>query len=202
MRKLLIILGTILVLLFLSLGITNIINTNNRLHLREVQLKSINSNLVELESKYNVLNKDLDKANADKTTSAATIKQLNDEKALLEQKKAELESQLQARIDAKNKLALASQSVINTATNTSYANAASGDSAKMFIYARESGNNPGAINASSGACGLGQALPCSKLPCSLSDYVCQDNWFTNNYMIPRYGSWDNAKAFWLSHSWW
>lgn len=74
-------------------------------------------------------------------------------------------------------------------------------SAKMFIYMRESGNNPGAINKSSGACGLGQALPCSKMPCSLSDYACQDNFFTG-YMQNRYGTWENAKAFWLSHHWW
>lgn len=74
-------------------------------------------------------------------------------------------------------------------------------SAKSFIYMKESGNNPGAINASSGACGLGQALPCSKMPCSLSDYACQDNFFTG-YMQNRYGTWENAKAFWLSHRWW
>jgi len=73
--------------------------------------------------------------------------------------------------------------------------------AKMFIYLKESGNNPGAINKSSGACGLGQALPCSKMPCSLSDYACQDQFFTA-YMQARYGTWENAKAFWLSHHWW
>lgn len=77
----------------------------------------------------------------------------------------------------------------------------SSNSAKAFIYAHESGNNPGAINKSSGACGLGQALPCSKMPCSLSDYACQDNFFTA-YMQGRYGTWENAQAFWLSHSWW
>jgi len=73
--------------------------------------------------------------------------------------------------------------------------------AKAFIYAKESGNNPGAINKSSGACGLGQALPCSKMGCSLSDYACQDAWFTN-YMRSRYGTWVKAQAFWLSHKWW
>lgn len=65
----------------------------------------------------------------------------------------------------------------------------------------ESGNNPGAINTSSGACGLGQALPCSKLPCTLSDYACQDRWFTG-YMQSRYGTWENAQAFWIGHGWW
>lgn len=72
---------------------------------------------------------------------------------------------------------------------------------KSFIYNSESGNNPGAINASSGACGLGQALPCSKMPCSLNDYNCQDNFFTQ-YMLGRYGSWYNAYVFWLNNRWW
>ena len=71
----------------------------------------------------------------------------------------------------------------------------------MFIYMHESGNNPGSVNKSSGACGLGQALPCSKMPCSLSDYACQDNFFTG-YMKARYGTWENAKSFWLAHRWW
>jgi len=75
------------------------------------------------------------------------------------------------------------------------------ENAKLFIYEHESGNRTDAINASSGACGLGQALPCSKMGCSLSDYACQDAWFTN-YMKNRYGTWENAKSFWLSHKWW
>ena len=75
------------------------------------------------------------------------------------------------------------------------------DQAKAFIYSHESGNRPNAINASSGACGLGQALPCSKMPCSLSDYACQDNFFTQ-YMLQRYGSWQNAMSFWQAHKWW
>lgn len=72
---------------------------------------------------------------------------------------------------------------------------------KNYIYQHESNNNPGAINASSGACGLGQALPCSKMPCNLADYACQDNYFTS-YMQKRYGSWANAYQFWISNKWW
>lgn len=72
-------------------------------------------------------------------------------------------------------------------------------SAKMFIYNHESGNNPASVN-SSGCRGLGQACPGSKLPCD-ADYACQDAWFTN-YMQGRYGTWENAKAFWLAHNWW
>lgn len=73
--------------------------------------------------------------------------------------------------------------------------------AKAFIYEHESGNNPGAINSGSGACGLGQALPCSKMPCALTDYACQDNFFTA-YMLERYGTWENARVFWEKMHWW
>lgn len=74
-------------------------------------------------------------------------------------------------------------------------------SAKMFIYYHESGNNPSSVNRNSGACGLGQALPCSKMGCSLGDYACQDSYF-ERYMQARYGTWENAKAFWLAHHYW
>jgi len=73
--------------------------------------------------------------------------------------------------------------------------------AKAFIYQKESGNNPGAVNASSGACGIGQALPCSKMPCSLSDYNCQDQFFTQ-YMLGRYKTWQAAKVWWDAKHWW
>lgn len=75
--------------------------------------------------------------------------------------------------------------------------------AMAFIFAHESSNNPTAINASSGACGLGQALPCSKLTniCSLDDVTCQTQFFTE-YALARYGSWENAMAFWQTHLWW
>jgi len=79
----------------------------------------------------------------------------------------------------------------------------SGDtnSDKLFIYNKESGNNPKKVNTSSGACGLGQALPCSKLleVCPDLDYGCEDGWFTAVYMTARYHSWANAKAFWMTH---
>lgn len=66
---------------------------------------------------------------------------------------------------------------------------------KAKVYHHESGNDPAAVNKKSGACGIGQALPCSKLPCSLSDYACQDAWFTD-YMVARYSTWEKAWAYW------
>ena len=85
------------------------------------------------------------------------------------------------------------------------------DEAKAFIYQHESGNEPCKINGGeincnydgNLACGIGQSLPCQKLTsiCELSDYQCQDNWFTE-YCISRYGSWVNAKQFWDNNKWW
>lgn len=70
---------------------------------------------------------------------------------------------------------------------------------KAFIYARESGNNPNAVN-SIGCRGLGQACPGSKLPCG-NDYACQDKYFSK-YAIDRYGSWSEARKFWEQNHWW
>lgn len=72
--------------------------------------------------------------------------------------------------------------------------------AVRYIAFKESSWNPAAIN-SIGACGLFQALPCSKLPCSLEDVPCQVRWATN-YATQRYGSWHYAYVFWVNHGWW
>ncbi len=68
-----------------------------------------------------------------------------------------------------------------------------------YIYQHESGCRTNAIGPN-GPCGLGQALPCSKLPCSLSDWTCQNNWFTQ-YCLSTYGSTYNCYIFWVNHHW-
>jgi len=69
----------------------------------------------------------------------------------------------------------------------------------MALIGGESGCNPRAYNQSSGACGIPQSLPCSKMGCSLDDPVCQLRWM-DSYVKSRYGTWDNAYATWLSRS--
>jgi hypothetical protein len=77
--------------------------------------------------------------------------------------------------------------------------------AKAYIFQHESGFNQYAINPSSGACGLGQRLNCQLLindcPDWKTNYDCQDEHFTK-YMQRRYGSWNNAMAFWKTNRWW
>lgn len=70
-----------------------------------------------------------------------------------------------------------------------------------FIAKKESGWNPNATNSSSGACGLIQALPCSKVPGSGYNPVDNLRW-ANGYANGRYGSWAQAYAFWTANHWW
>lgn len=68
------------------------------------------------------------------------------------------------------------------------------------IVARESGWNPNALNKSSGACGLAQALPCSKVPGNPYNPVDSLRWM-NGYVTGRYGGWEGAYNFWQANHW-
>jgi hypothetical protein len=72
------------------------------------------------------------------------------------------------------------------------------------LIMRESGCRVNARNASSGAYGIPQSLPASKMASYGADYltnpITQLRWM-NNYCIKRYGSWANALAFQLRNNW-
>nr|WP_272254743.1 transglycosylase SLT domain-containing protein [Streptomyces xanthophaeus] len=72
------------------------------------------------------------------------------------------------------------------------------------IVSRESGWNHTATNSSSGAYGLVQALPASKMASAGSDWktnpATQIKWGLD-YMNSRYGSPVGAWNFWQSHHW-
>ena len=69
-----------------------------------------------------------------------------------------------------------------------------------FMVQKESGWNPNSVNKSSGACGLAQALPCSKLGPNWNNPVVALNWM-NNYVNGRYGGWEGAYSFWQKNRW-
>lgn len=69
-----------------------------------------------------------------------------------------------------------------------------------YMVGRESGWNPNAKNPTSGACGLAQALPCSKVGANWMNPVVSLNWM-NNYVNGRYGGWAGAYAFWQANHW-
>ncbi len=75
-----------------------------------------------------------------------------------------------------------------------------------YIITRESRWNPNAINPTSGACGLAQALPCSKVPGNPLNPVDSLKW-ANGYAqtcvsYRMYCGWEGAYKFWLSNNWW
>ena len=82
---------------------------------------------------------------------------------------------------------------------------AAGFSAAHFGYVekliqKESGWNPNAMNSSSGACGLVQALPCSKLGPNWNDPVVALMW-GQGYVNGRYGGWAGAWAHSQNTGW-
>ncbi|WP_280698492.1 transglycosylase SLT domain-containing protein [Kitasatospora sp. GP82] len=72
------------------------------------------------------------------------------------------------------------------------------------IISHESSWRVTATNPSSGAYGLGQALPASKMASAGADWrtsaTTQIKW-AYNYMNSRYGSPNAAWAFWSAHHW-
>jgi hypothetical protein len=72
------------------------------------------------------------------------------------------------------------------------------------IVSHESGWNPSATNSSTGAYGLVQALPASKMATAVSDWKTnaqtQIKWGLD-YMKSRYGSPVGAWNFWQSNGW-
>lgn len=74
-----------------------------------------------------------------------------------------------------------------------------------YIVNKESRWNFTATNSSSGAYGLCQALPASKMATAGGDWqtnpVTQLRW-CHGYALGRYGSWEAAYNTWLSQHWW
>jgi uncharacterized protein YabE (DUF348 family) len=64
------------------------------------------------------------------------------------------------------------------------------------LWMHESGWNPSSTNGSSGACGIPQANPCSKM--GGTDTAGQITWGLN-YIAGRYGDPNTAWAYWLIH---
>ncbi len=73
-----------------------------------------------------------------------------------------------------------------------------------FIVSHESNWRPGAFNAGSGAYGLCQSLPASKMASAGADYltnpVTQLRWCSG--YSSRYGGWQGAYNAWLAQGWW
>ncbi|MBQ6546710.1 MAG: hypothetical protein IJL74_01775 [Bacilli bacterium] len=72
----------------------------------------------------------------------------------------------------------------------------------VHLWNRESGWNPKSYNRYTGACGIPQALPCSKIASAYGSNTWQNQikWGLR-YISGRYGNGANAWAFFQSHGW-
>ncbi len=70
-----------------------------------------------------------------------------------------------------------------------------------LLVMSESGFNPRSLNRSSGACGIPQALPCSKLPQGINTSVEDQIKWTIEYIKDRYGSPSAAWSYHLHTGW-
>lgn len=208
-KSIIVVLGTIIVVALGYIGYTDAVRTWQNLQNQKNQIETLNT-------EYQKLDKELDDTKETKKQSQEEVQKLEQEKIKLEEEREKLRTELQAKAEAKEKLAAASRVVINSATNTQTASASGSCSTWLAeagithpiatdLITRESGCNPCAYNPGqsdcnykgNAACGIPQALPCSKLRdvagCSMVDAVCQLKWM-QNYVYGRYGSWESAKA--------
>jgi hypothetical protein len=188
---------------FIALAVTNIQRTNTKLKFEQIEVKSNEAKLIELNIKYDQLLKQKTNTDSEKQDQLNKIQELENERKRLE---GELKAKRNKESSDRQKLAVAAQKASGTAVAS-----ASGGCADWMAQAgipqtqatnklilKESGCNPRAVNPTSGACGIPQAWPCSKLPNGVNtDPVTQLRWM-DNYVKVRYGSWDNALATWYS----
>ena len=209
----------VVIVLFASLAIYSYTSQQNKLELQKVEIKSRETKIKALDLKYKKLNTELDKLKSDKDASDEQVKKLEEQRQQLEQEKQQLQADLQAKREAESKLAQASQTVVNTVTQTKTASAApvvSGNrcpnieaklaalgvpadqlaAAGQLAY-RESTCNETVYN-SIGACGAFQSLPCGKWGAPGTTQYYQG---AIAYANSRYGGYNNALAHSLANNW-
>lgn len=200
------ILSALVVVAFTTLGVTDALNQKHQLQIKDVQLHSKTEEIKKLQIKHQDIDVQLQTELQQKQINQDRVKQLEAEKLQADEKI----KQLEARKAEKSRLAsLVGASKVSAASS---APAPSGGCQAWKLAAgipnthatntlidKESGCKWWAKNPSSGACGIPQAYPCSKLPCPLTEAgaVCQLQWM-KRYVESTYGSWENALAKWYS----
>ena len=182
--------------LIISFGCIAAIDNYKQVQHTQSQIKRLETERQQLHQKT----EELQKANTQ------TEKQLNDQKKLEDQLRNEIKNLQAARAEKARLAALTSspkafaEEPVRAGGSCADWMAAAGipdmySTHKLII--NESGCNPNAVNPDSGACGIPQALPCSKIAHCSVEPVCQLQWM-DSYVKGRYGSWDGALAAWNS----
>lgn len=87
----------VLFALFVLLGVTNIARTQHKVKLQDIQLKSKQSDLLQLETKFQLLNRELEKKNLDEKK----VQELEQQKQDLQKQLEDAQKALQAKVEQK-----------------------------------------------------------------------------------------------------
>lgn len=200
--------GFATIIIIATLVTINQVNTNNQqLRLKQIQLRDVQAELDQLETENTQLQQDKTKTEAQKKKAEAEYKkrikaleaQLEARRLLkIQEQKAYAASLEKARIERVRASQLASGC---TPLRTQLANlGVSGANldAAITLAMRESSCNHYAVNASSGACGAFQSLPCGKWGAmGTTEYLRGAIAYANS----RYGSYVNALSHSYNHGW-
>ena len=164
-----------------------------------------------LEERTNELNSKAEQLNLTDQQKQELQKQVDE----LNKIKSDLERQLQAKKEQASKVAVVAPKqaqaspVAVTGNKLDWLRASGIPESQWqyvdYIVSRESSWNPNAVNKSSGATGLCQSLPASKMASAGGDYltnpVTQLRW-CDSYAKSRYGGWANSYNEWIRKHWW
>lgn len=144
----------------------------------------------------------IERERAEQERLATEAKRLAEEKAAKEAaKKAAARKDVEKTEPPKQYASVPSGSCYDIAFSMAEARWPGQGNSMKEIVRRESGCNPHAVNKSSGACGIPQALPCSKIPGGTSASVeTQIEWMIN-YIAARYGTPSAAVSWHNAHNW-
>lgn len=203
--------------MFTAVAITTVKSGERIQEFQKVQLQNRDNELKLEQIESNKLKLEL---NNGKEKSQQEIDRLNKEIEERKQNEERLQRDLQAKLDAKkaeqDRIAKAANRLTGTATASAQAPRSYGGDKQSWLEAsgipanewwavdsivsRESGWNPNAVNKSSGACGLGQQLPCGKWAGAWNDPVAALK-AQYGYVVARYGGYPQAVAFWNANHW-
>jgi len=179
--------------MFVALGVNTVRQGKQQLQFNELELKSKETQLIELNTRYDEVIQLKTNTEKEKEEQLKKIQELEQERKRLE---GELQAKLQRQEAEKQRVATAAKAATGTAI-ASAATPSNGSAARAFIFQKESGNRLDAVNQI-GCYGLGQDCNnslASVCPNWRTDRPCQES-FWESYMLRRYGSWERAVAHW------
>lgn len=156
--------------------------------------------LQERANKLQTLDKELEAVQQQKAVTETELQQKASIEADLKAEIDKLKHDLQTKRKKESLIARASQVITPKVSAAPARVSGCGDNSYAnYIYMHESGCNLNAVN-SRGCYGIGQ--DCNGIVRSRcgANYQCQNEYFTS-YVNGRYGGWQQAYNFWISHHW-